>query len=96
MAERSKERTKRKFQRRRYDGELVDVAASAAILGGTEKAIRARIARGQIPFLRLGGRILMRRSALVEYLRALEVVSVAQAVEAIRRSSADGGGPPAA
>lgn len=65
-------KTKRPYQRRRYEGELLDMAALAAGYGSSEKSWRARVARKQIPHLRLGGRVLVRRSALEAYLAALE------------------------
>jgi hypothetical protein len=87
-----KQKKKRPYRRRRYEGALLDVAAVAAEKGGSEKAWRAKIARGEVPYVRLGGRILMRRAALEEYIAALEVVSVADAVKAtVRRAERDGG-----
>jgi excisionase family DNA binding protein len=65
---------------------LLDVAAVATVIGTTEKTIRARIARRQLPYLRLGGRIVIRRAALLQYLQSLEVVSVIDAVEASQRT----------
>jgi excisionase family DNA binding protein len=65
----------RPYQRRRYEGELLDIAALAAGYGSSEKSWRARIARKQIPHLRLGGRVLVRRAALDAYLAALEVAA---------------------
>ena len=66
--------TEQPAARRRYDGgELLDVAGTAALLGTTERAVRARIARRQLPHLRLGGRVVVRRAALLAFLESLEV-----------------------
>lgn len=51
--------------------EVLDVTACAAFLGTTEKAIRARIDRRQLPFRRFGRRIIFFRSELLRYLDAL-------------------------
>ncbi len=53
------------------DTEVLDVAGCAVLLGTTEKAIRARIDRRQLPFRRLGRRIIFLRSELRSYLDAL-------------------------
>jgi excisionase family DNA binding protein len=47
-----------KTGRRRFTGAVRDVAGIAEYLGGTEKTIRAGVARHLIPHRRLGGRIL--------------------------------------
>jgi excisionase family DNA binding protein len=91
-------RKRKETKRRRYTGELLDVAAVSTEKGGSEKAWYAKIARGEVPYIKMGGRVLIRRSSLEEYLAALEVVSVADAVAATaRRAERDGpGGPRAA
>lgn len=51
--------------------DVLDVSGCAALLGTTEKAIRARVDRRQLPFRRLGGRIIFLRSELMAFLDAL-------------------------
>ena len=51
--------------------EVLGVTECAALLGTTEKALRARIDRRQLPFRRLGRRIIFFRSELLSYLDAL-------------------------
>ncbi|HUF93616.1 MAG TPA: helix-turn-helix domain-containing protein [Candidatus Limnocylindria bacterium] len=60
--------------------ELIDVATVAAMLGTTEKAIRARVARRCIPFRRLGARIVFNRAELLDFLEKLEGVGVGEAL----------------
>lgn len=50
---------------------VLDVASTAAFLGTTEKAARARVARRLIPFRKWGGRIVFLRTELVEFLENL-------------------------
>lgn len=62
-------------RRRRLRGRLLDVAAVADELGASEKAIRARIARGDIPARRLGrGRVIVLREELDAWLASLPPV----------------------
>jgi hypothetical protein len=66
--------------RRRLDGEVLDVAGAAQLLGATEKCIRARVARQLLPFRRWGARIVFLRADLMKFLGQLEGVSVDQAL----------------
>src|SRR5262245_23852843 len=66
--------------RRRFDGEVLDVAAGAAFLGTTEKAVRARVARRLLPHRRLNGRVVMLRGELLAFLDALPGISTVQAL----------------
>jgi hypothetical protein len=52
---------------RRFDGELLDVRGTAAMLGTSEKLVRSRVERRLIPFRRLGGRIVFLRDELTAY-----------------------------
>jgi hypothetical protein len=71
---------------RRIDGELLDVAGAAALLGVTEKAIRARVERRLLPFRRWGGgprrggRLIFERAALLEFIAGLPGCSVGEAL----------------
>jgi hypothetical protein len=78
-----------KSGRRRLDGEVLDVAAGAELIGETEKATRSQIARGLLPYRRLGGRVVLLRSELLEYLRRLPGVTLAQALENGRARNGD-------
>jgi hypothetical protein len=67
--------------RRRLDGaEVLDIPASCGITGDTEKGTRSKIARGLLPHRRLGGRIILLRSELIEYLRRLPGVTLDEAL----------------
>ena len=66
--------------RRRFDGELLDVAGGARLLGITEKAARARIARNLLPHRRLNGRVVFIRRELLEFLTGLPGVTAAEAL----------------
>jgi hypothetical protein len=71
--------------RRRFDGELLDIAGVAVLLGISEKAARARIGRQLLPYRRLNGRIVLLRRELMEFLDKLPGVSVATALENVLR-----------
>jgi hypothetical protein len=65
---------------RQLDGAVLDVATLARELGDTGKGVRAKVARGVLPFRRLGGRVVFLRSEVTEYLARLPGVSVEQAL----------------
>ncbi len=65
--------------RRCIDGELLDVKACAQFLGPSEHTVRARVRRREIPFRRLGGRIVFIRKELELFLSNLEGCSVKEA-----------------
>jgi len=65
---------------RRLDGAVLDVATMARDLGDTEKGIRAKVARGLLPYRRLGSRICFLRDDVSAYLRRLPGVSVDEAL----------------
>ena len=65
--------------RRSYDGALLDVAATAALLGMTERAVRARVARHVLPFRKLGGKIVFVRSELETFIAMLPGVTLDEA-----------------
>ena len=67
--------------------EMLDVSGATVFLGlRSEKALRARIARRSIPFRRWGGRIVLLRSELSEFLQALEGVRVQEALDNLTRT----------
>lgn len=67
------------------------IAETAQKLGVSEKAIRARVARRQIPFRRFGSRIMFSEMEIDEFLSALSGCDVAEAIAAAegRCSNAD-------
>ena len=60
--------------------EWLDVKNAARLLGLTEKAVRARVARRQVPFRRLGGRVLFNRHELGQWLEKLDGCGVGEAL----------------
>ena len=61
--------------------EWTDVPGAATLLGLTENAVRARVARKQLPFRRLGpGRILFNLAELADFLGKAQGVGVGEAL----------------
>jgi hypothetical protein len=67
-------------QRRRLDGLVLDVSAMAEHFGDTEHGIRAKVARGTLPYRRLGGRVVFVREDVVAFLQRLPGISTDQAL----------------
>ncbi len=67
--------------RRRIDGEVLDVAGVARLLGTSEKTIRSRVARQQLPHRRWGGRVVFLRGELLAFLAKLDGCSIEKALE---------------
>jgi hypothetical protein len=67
---------------RTLNAELLDIrSANAEFFGAqSEKMLRARIARGTVPYRRLGGRIVFLRSELVAFFASLDGVTVDEAI----------------
>jgi hypothetical protein len=65
---------------RRFNGELRDIATQALGLGITQKALRAQVGRGLIPYRRLGGRIVFLHDEVREFLHQLPGVTAADAL----------------
>jgi hypothetical protein len=57
--------------KRTINGALLDVRAAAAFLGITEKTLRARVARHQVPFRVWGHRVVFVRAELDKFLHQL-------------------------
>jgi predicted DNA-binding transcriptional regulator AlpA len=72
-------RGERKPLHRTIDGETLDVRSTAAKIGGTEKRVRNLVERRQIPFRRLGGRVIFLRHEIDEWLHCLPGCSVTEA-----------------
>ena len=66
------------------ENDAYDVPSGAARLKITEKAMRARIARRQVPFRKLGARIIIPHDELERYIAGLNGVSVEEALERVR------------
>lgn len=66
---------------RRINGFVLDIATGAQFAGWTEKAMRARVGRGRVPYRRDGGRIIFLRDELETFLRKLPGVTVEEALE---------------
>jgi excisionase family DNA binding protein len=62
------------------DARYLDVEAAASVLGMTASAVRNRIQRRQLPFRKLGERIVVPREELDKYIRSLAGVSAAEAI----------------
>jgi excisionase family DNA binding protein len=70
--------------------EILDVPGAAKLLGLTERSIRARVARHQLPFRRLGGRIIFRRAELLDFLEKLDGVGLGEALANATREGVKG------
>ena len=69
---------------RTINGAAMDMAHGAAFLGETEKTARAQVARGILPYRRLGGRVVFLKTELEEFLQALEGVKLEEALANLR------------
>ena len=70
---------------RKIDGALLDVEHGAAFLGISKRALRARVARHQIPFRKMGRRVVFVRRELEKYIEALEGCPLSEALENVSR-----------
>jgi hypothetical protein len=59
---------------------MLDVHGAARLTGDTEKGIRAKIARGILPYRRLGGRVVFLRAELLAFLERLPGVRLEDAL----------------
>jgi excisionase family DNA binding protein len=64
----------------------LSLAETAQLTGSTIKAIRNRIARGQLPYRKLGRRVLVPEQDLKIFLEALPGVTAKEAVEAVEET----------
>lgn len=64
---------------RRINGTVLDVASAAGLLGVSQKCLRARVARGLVPYRRFSGRIVFVRSELEQYVSSLPGVTLEEA-----------------
>jgi len=63
----------------------MDVNSSASFLGLSERALRARVARNQVPYRKLGGRIVFVKSELEAFMASLNGVSLDEALGNLQR-----------
>jgi hypothetical protein len=67
--------------------EWLYISDAATLFGTTQKAIRARVARRQLPFRRWHGRIMFRRTELLDFLEQLDGVTVAEAIANVQSTA---------
>ncbi|MDA2911411.1 helix-turn-helix domain-containing protein [Nitrospiraceae bacterium AH_259_D15_M11_P09] len=69
---------------RRFNGQVLDVHEAAALLGASEKFVRARVARRLLPFRQSGpgSRILFLRDELLEFYRQVPGCTLTEAMRA--------------
>ena len=72
------------------DGLLLDVRGAAALLGTTERALRARVSRRVVPFRKFSGRIVFLRTELEQFLTNLPGCSLDEARENLALRSGEG------
>jgi hypothetical protein len=73
---------------RRINGAMMDVATTAYFLGTTPKAVRTKIERRLIPVRRCGGRIVIIRHELEEFMNALEGCPLEEALANVKERNA--------
>ena len=66
--------------RRGMNGYSLDVTSAREFLGWTEKTLRARVARRQVPFRKFGGRIIFLREELEKFMQGLPGCGVEEAL----------------
>jgi excisionase family DNA binding protein len=66
--------------------QYLTVAATAHRTNSTIKAIRNRIARGQLPYRKLGRRVLIPEDELEMFLEALPGRTAKEAIEAVEKA----------
>ena len=66
---------------RRFNGILMDVRGLAVYLGTSEHCVRSRVRRREIPFKKMGGRLLFRKHEIDRYLEQLPGCDLDEAVQ---------------
>jgi excisionase family DNA binding protein len=61
----------------------ITIAEAAPSLGLTEKALRQRIFRGQVPYRKLGRRVLLSAEELAKFMKTLPGTTAEEAVAAV-------------
>ncbi len=67
--------------RRAFNGILMDVLGLASYLGTSEHTIRSRVRRREIPFKKMGGRLLFLKHEIDRYLEQLPGCDLDEAVQ---------------
>jgi hypothetical protein len=65
--------------RHKIDGAFLDLAGAAAFWGLTQKALRARVSQGLVPYRRLGGRLIFIKREVEQFYSALPGVTPEEA-----------------
>jgi len=66
--------------RRIFDGVLLDVKATAELLGTSEGQVRSQVYRRLLPYRKLGGRIVFVREELLAFINCLPGVTPEEAL----------------
>ncbi len=69
---------------RTINGAAMDIPHGAAFLGIPVKAARARIARGTLPYRRMGGRLVFLKTELEQFLQSLDGVNLHEALSNLK------------
>lgn len=75
---------------RRINGLLLDVDGASSFIGCTEKTLRSGVARREVPFRRLGGRLVFLRSELERFVQQLEGCGLEEALRNAQHALLDG------
>jgi excisionase family DNA binding protein len=75
------------MNRKAYNGMLLDVASVAVLLGTTERAVRARVARRLLPHRRLGSRVLFVKDEIEQFVQGLPGATLQQAQDNLAQRS---------
>jgi hypothetical protein len=62
--------------KKRINGLMLGISEASALLGVSERALRARVSRHQVPYRRFQGRIVFLRNELDEFLLSLPGVTL--------------------
>ena len=73
-------------QTRSIHGLLLDVTAASRLLGMSERSLRAWIAKGKVPFRKLGRRVVFRAADLEKWIETLPGLSCAEAKANAKRA----------
>jgi excisionase family DNA binding protein len=73
-----------KGKRRAISGLLLGVKEASQLLGNSERSMRALIAQGVVPYKKLAGRIVFKRSELESFVEGLPGVSMKEARENVK------------
>ncbi len=67
------------MSRKGINGQLLDVATAAELLGVSQRSLRARVARGLVPYRKLDCRVVFRRDELEKFIQNLPGVTIEEA-----------------